>query len=175
MSGGNPAGHSRVIPGESMKAMFRVSGGRWSAVVSKVEPGTFGDPELDLQVKIFCSRVQIMCFGFCPEQKRTADTSDKTTVLDYVDLFEFSLSDVDIGDLLHLMSVTDTLCQCLHDGGTVPRLCARHGFRPLRKRKLRRKPGLPSALAIEADGLWFRLPPSLAREANGELRGGLYR
>ena len=87
-----------------MKAMFRIRGGRWSAVVSKVEPGTFGDPELDLQIKIFCGRVQIMCFGFCPEQKRTADTSDRSTVLDYVDLFEFSLSDVDIGDLLHLVS-----------------------------------------------------------------------
>lgn len=158
-----------------MKAMFRISGGRWSAVVRKVEPGTFGDPELDVQVKIFCGRVHIMCFGFCPEQKHTADTSDRSTVLDYVDLFEFSLSDADIYDLLHLMSVTDTLCQCLHDGGTIPRLCARHGFRPLRKRKLRRKPGQPSALAVEADGLWFRLPPSLAREAKGELRGGLYR
>lgn len=175
MSGGNPAGHSRVSPGESMKAMFKISGGRWSAVVSKVEPGTFGDPELDLQIKIFCGRVQIMCEGFCPVQKRAAEPSGPLTVFDYVGLFEFTLSDADIHDLLHLMSVTDTLCQCLHDGGTIPRLCARHGFRPLRKRTLRRKPGRPSALGIEADGLWFRLPPSLAPEVKGELRGGLYR
>ncbi len=158
-----------------MKAMFRVSGGRWSAVVGKVEPGTFGDPELDLQIKVFCGRVQVMCEGFCPVQKREAGPSDAPTVLDYVGLFDFTLSDTDIYDLLQLMSVTDTLCQCLHDGGTIPRVCARHGLRPLGKRKLRRKTGRPSPLAIEADGLWFRLPPSLAREAKGELRGGLYR
>lgn len=158
-----------------MKAMFRVSGGRWSAVVRKVEPGTFGDPELDLQIKIFCGRVQVMCEGFCPVQKRTAEPSDPPTVLDYVGLFDFSLSDADIYDLLHLMSVTDTLSQCLHDGGTIPRLCARHGLRPLRERKLRRKPGRPSPLAIQADGLWFLVPPPLAHEAKGELRGGLYR
>jgi hypothetical protein len=155
--------------------MFRVSGGRWSAVVGKVEPGTFGDPELDLQIKVFCGRVQVMCEGFCPVQKRAAGPSDAPTVLDYVGLFDFTLSDTDIYDLLHLMSVTDTLCQCLHDGGTIPRLCARHGLRPLRERKLRRKPGRPSALAIRVDDLCYLVRPPLARDAERELRGGLYR
>lgn len=157
-----------------MKAMFRVSGGRWSAVVGKVEPGTFEDPELDLQIKIFCGRVQVMCEGFCPVQKRAAEPSDAQTVLDYVGLFDFTLSDVDLYDLLHLMSVTDTLCQCLHDGRTIPRFCARHGLRPLRERKLRRKPGRPSALAIQADDLWYLVRPPLARDAERVLRGGLY-
>lgn len=158
-----------------MKAMFRVSGGRWSAVVGKVEPGTFGDPGLDLQIKVFCGRVQVMCEGFCPVQQRAAGPSDAPTVLDYVGLFDFTLSDADIYDLLHLMSVTDTLCQCLHDGGTIPRLCARHGLRPLRERKLRRKPGRPSALAIRLDDLCYLVRPPLARDAERELRGGLYR
>lgn len=158
-----------------MKALFRVRGGRWSAVVRKVERGTFGDPELDLQVKIFCGRVQIMCFGFCPEQKRTAEPSSNPTVLDYVDLFEFRLSDVDLQDLLYLMSATDSLCQCLHDGGTIQRLCARHGLRPVRRRKLRRRPGRPSALMIQAEGSAYILPPQLVCEAKAKLRGGLYR
>lgn len=158
-----------------MKALFRIRGGRWSAVVRKVEWGTFGDPELDLQVKIFCGRVQIMCFGFCPEQKRTVDARDNPTVFDYVDLFEFRLSEVDLQDLLYLMSATDSLCQCLHDGGTVHRLCARHGLRPVRKRKLRRRPGRPSALMIQAEGSAFLLRPQLVCEARAKLRGGLYR
>lgn len=158
-----------------MKAMFRVSGGRWSAVVGKVEPGTFGDPELDLQIKIFCGRVQVVCEDFCPVQKRAAKPSDAPTVLDYVGLFDFTLSDVDLYDLFHLMSVTDTLCQCLHDGGTIRQLCARHGLRPLRERKLRRKPGRPSDLAIRAGDLWYLVRPPLAREVERDLRGGLYR
>jgi hypothetical protein len=73
------------------------------------------------------------------------------------------------------MSVTETLCECVLDGETVERQCVRHGLRPLRKRKLRHRPGRPSALQIQADDVYFLLPSSHVREVNGELRGGLYR
>jgi hypothetical protein len=160
-----------------MKVQFEISGGRWSAVVSKIEPEAFGHPDPLLVVEICCDDTQAVRFVFCPFNKRAAlaRASEGTFELAHGDVSRFSPSLVDLEDLLYLVCVTDSLCQCLHDGGTVERRCARHGLRPVRRRKLRRRPGRPSALLIQADGLAFILPPQHACATKEELRGGLYR
>jgi hypothetical protein len=160
-----------------MQAVFRISGGRWSAVVSRIEPEPIGHPDPLLVVEICCDEMQAARFVFCPFNKRAAlaRASEGTLELAHADLSRFSPSLVDLEDLFHLVSATDSLCQCLHDGGSVERGCVGHGLRPVRQRKLRRRPGRPSALMIQADGLTFILPRRHASEANEELRGGLYR
>lgn len=160
-----------------MKALFQISGGRWSAVVSKIEPEAFGHPDPLLVVEIACDNVPAARFVFCPSTKRAAlaRASGGPLELAHADLSRFSPSLVDLEDLLYLVCATDSLCQCLHDGGSVERRCARHGLRPVRERKLRRRLGRPSALMIQADGLTFILPRQHACAAKVELRGGLYR
>jgi hypothetical protein len=160
-----------------MKAVFRISGGRWSAAVSRIDPEPIGHPDPLFVVEITCDDVQAVRFVFCPFNKRAvlARASEDPLELAHADLSRFSPSLADLEDLIYLVCATDSLCQCLHDGGTVERRCASHGLRPVRERKVRRRPGRTSALMIQAGGLTFILPRRHVRGANGELRGGLYR
>ncbi len=78
--------------------------------------------------------MQAVRFVFCPFNRRAALARASAGALELAhgDVSRFSPSLVDLEDLLYLVCVTDSLCQCLHDGGTVERRCARHGLRPVR-------------------------------------------
>lgn len=159
-----------------MTASFRIGGGRWSAVVKKVAPGAFEDPERVLGVEISCDSEQVIRFGFCPAGQHAADPNGNgpASVLAYAGLFGFDLSDVDLWDLLYLVAATDALCQHLHDGGSVERWCATQGLRPLRDKKVRRRPNRRSALVIRTKEWMFILPPQESSGTRG-LRGGIGR
>lgn len=142
-----------------MKTLCRLRGGRWSAVLSKVELGIFGNPELDLQVKVYHGRVEVMCCGFCPDDKRTTGLSGEHNVFEYLELFEFNLSDVDVEDIKFLMRVTDRLCRHLHRGGLATEWCIDLGLRCIGKRNLRRRRNRRNSLLIKSKGRTFVLSP----------------
>lgn len=158
-----------------MTALFRISGGRWSVVVKKVEPGTFEAPARVLSVEISCDSEQVIRFGFCPAGKHAADPNGNgpAAVLAYGELFGFDLSDVDLWDLLYLVAATDALCQHLHDGGSVERWCAAQGLRPLRDKKVRRRSNRRSTLVIRTKEWMFILPPQRSSGRGQALRGGI--
>ncbi len=158
-----------------MTALFRISGGRWFVVVKKVELGTFEEADRVLGVEISCDSEQVIRFGFCPAGKHAEDSNGNgpAMVLAYAELFGFDLSDVDLWDLLYLVAATDALCQYLHDGGSVERWCAAQGLRPLRDKKVRRRPSRRSRLVIQTKEWMFILPPQRSSRPGQELRGGI--
>ncbi len=160
-----------------MKELFQISGGRWSAVVKKIEPEAFGHPHPLLVVEISCDDVQAARFVFCPFRKRAelARTSGNAIELAYADVSRFVPSDVDLDDLLFLVCATDSLCQNLHRGATVERWCAAQGLRPLREKKVRRRSNRPSPLLIRTGEWQYLLRVQKASGEQEPLKGGLYR
>ena len=60
--------------GGVMRALFRVSAGRWSATVGRFKAGSFGDDDITLGVVFYCNRVRIICYGFSTSFKELAGT-----------------------------------------------------------------------------------------------------
>jgi hypothetical protein len=160
-----------------MKELVQISGGRWSAVVSKIEPAAFGHPDPLLVVEISGDDVQAVRFVFCPLRKRAelAREGGDTTELAHADVSRFAPSDVDLEDLLFLVCATDSLCQNLREGTTVERWCAAQGLRPLRDKRVRRRSNRPSPLLIRTGEWQYLLPVQQAAGEQESLRGGLYR
>jgi hypothetical protein len=160
-----------------MKELFQISGGRWSAVVSRIEPEAFGHPDPLLVVEISSDHVQAARFVFCPFGKRPelARASGDPVELAHGDVSQLVPSDVDLEDLLFLVCVTDSLCQSLHEGSSVEHWCAAEGLRPLREKKARRRRERPSPLLIRAGEWQYLLPVQHASREQEPLRGGLYR
>jgi hypothetical protein len=160
-----------------MKELLQISGGRWSAVVKKIEPEAFGHPDPLLVVKISCDDVQAVRFVFCPFRKRAelGRASGDQVELAHANMSRFDPSDVDLEDLLFLVCATDSLCQNLHEGATVERWCAAQGLRPLRKKTVRRRPNRPSPLLVRTGEWQYLLPVQQAAWEKQPLRGGLYR
>ena len=162
---------------QSVKELFQISGGRWSAVVNQIEPEAFGHPDPLLVVEICCGDVQAVRFVFCPSHNRAAfaPAGGDTTPLARGDVSRFDPSDVDLEDLLFLVCATDSLCQNLHEGASVERWCAAQGLRPLREKKVRRRPDRPSPLLIRTEKWQYLLSVQKAAGEQEPLRGGLYR
>jgi hypothetical protein len=160
-----------------MKELFQISGGRWSAVVRRIEPEAFGHPDPLLVVEISCDDVQSVRFVFCPFHKRAAFAAagGDTMELAHGDVSRFEPSDVDLEDLLYLVCATDSLCQNLHEGASVEQWCAAQGLRALRGKKVRRRPDQPSPLLIGTVEWQYLLPVRQAARKQEPLRGGLYR
>lgn len=160
-----------------MKELFQISGGRWSAVVNKIEPEAFGHPDALLVVEISCDNMQAGRYVFCPFRKRAelGRASGNAIELAHANVSRFDPSDVDLEDLLFLVCATDSLCQNLHEGATVERWCAAQGLRPLREKKVRRRSNRPSPLLIRTGEWQYLLPVQQAAGEQQPLRGGLYR
>jgi hypothetical protein len=160
-----------------MKEQVQISGGRWSAVVIKIEPEAFGHPDPLLVVAISGDDVQAVRFVFCPLRKRAelAREGRGAIELAHADVSRFAPSDVDLEDLLFLVCATDSLCQNLHQGATVERWCAAQGLRPLREKKVRWRPNRPSPLLIRTGEWQYLFPVQQAAWEPEPLRGGLYR
>jgi hypothetical protein len=144
-----------------MRALFRISGGRWSATVSKFKPGSFGDDDITLGVVFHCDGEKIICYGFNTSFKDLAGTRrrDAGPVVAYAELFEFSLSKSDREDLRRLVSAVDALCVSVHQGGSAEGWCKRQGLRPVREPKLARGRMRPGRLLIRVKGRTFVLSP----------------
>lgn len=151
-----------------MKAVFWISSGRWSAVVSKIEPEPIGHPHPLFVVEISCDDEQANRFVFCPVER----LPDNEWVQVGHGLSRFRLSFVDVLDYINLDRVTDDLCQSLHEGESVERWCAAQGLRPLREKKVRRRPNRPSPVLIRTEK-WKYLLPARFSEEKEPLRGGI--
>jgi hypothetical protein len=145
-----------------MKALFRVSGGRWSATVGRFKPGSFGDDDITLGVVFHYNRVKIICYGFNTSFKELAGTRrrDAGPVVAYAELFEFSLSKSDRDDLRRMVSALDALCASIEQGGSAEEWCKRQGLRPVREPRVARGRTRPGRLVIRVKGKRFVLSAS---------------
>jgi hypothetical protein len=118
-----------------MRALFRISGGRWSATVGKYKPGSFGDDGITLGAVFHCDGERIICYGFSTSFKDLVGTRrrDAGPVVAYAELFEFSFSKSDHEELRRLVSALDALCATVQQGGSAEAWCKRQGLRPVRQ------------------------------------------
>lgn len=144
-----------------MKALFRISGGRWSATVGRFKPGSFGDDAITLGVVFHCDGVKIICYGFNTSFEDLVGTRrrDAGPVVAYAELFEFSLSTPDREDLRRLVSAVDALCVSIQQGGSAEEWCKRQGLRPVREPRVARGRTRAGRLVIRVKGRTFVLSP----------------
>jgi hypothetical protein len=118
-----------------MKALLRVSGGRWSATVGNFKRGSFGDEDITLGVEFHCDGEPIVCNGFSMSIKDVAAKRRRAAgkVVAYADLFGFSLSKLDREDLRWLVATADALCVSIQQGGSAEGWCTRQGLRAVRE------------------------------------------
>jgi hypothetical protein len=159
MSGAAAPRHlAALCGGKVMRALFRVSGRRWSATVSKYKPGSFGDDDITLGAVFHCDGERIVCYGFSSSFTDLAGKrrGDAGPVVAYAELFEFSFSRSDHEELRRLLSALDALCVSVEQGQSAEAWCKRQGLRPVRQGRGggRTRPG---RLAIRVKGKTFVL------------------
>jgi hypothetical protein len=146
--------------GEFMKALFRISGGRWSATVGNFKPGSFGDDAITLGAVFRCEGERVVCYGFARSFKELAGTrrGGAGPVVAYAELLEFSFARSEHEDLRRLVSALDALCASVQQGGSAEGWCKRQGLRPIRARRGSRGRTRPGQLRIRIKGKTFVLP-----------------
>lgn len=142
-----------------MKALFRISGWRWSATVGKYKPGSFGDDRITLGAVFHCDGERIICYGFGTSFRGLAGTGPRNAgpVVAYAELFEFSFSKSDHEELRRLVSALDALCASVQQGGSAEGWCKRQGLRPVRQGKVGGGRTRPRRLLIRVKGKAFVL------------------